>query len=50
MYDPKGIVSNKGVFPVPVVAEIVVPVDLMPNLIKTLQIQYDKFQDNYKKI
>lgn len=49
MYNPENIVKNKDVFPVPIVAEIAIPVDLMPNLIKTLQIQYDKFQSTYGK-
>jgi len=44
MYDPQDILDNKGVFPVPIVAEISIPFPLMPELIKTLQVQYEQHQ------
>ncbi|MBW2708091.1 MAG: hypothetical protein JRD04_02210 [Deltaproteobacteria bacterium] len=42
IYDVEKVAENDGVFPIPVVAEIVIPLEVMPSLIKTLQAQYEK--------
>ncbi len=44
--DLKKIVADKGIHKIPLVAEIAIPFDLMPGLIKALQIQYKKHQAN----
>jgi len=44
--DVKKVIEDKGVHKIPLVAEIAIPFDLMPNLIKTLQTQYEKYQTN----
>ena len=41
---------TEGVLSIPIVAEIVIPFNLMPNLIKTLQIQYEKHQKKLREI
>ena len=42
IYDVKEVAGNGGVFPIPIVTEIVIPFDLMPSLIKALESQYKK--------
>ena len=44
--DVKKVVEDEGVHKIPLVAEIAIPFDLMPDLIKTLQVQYKKYQAN----
>ena len=41
IYDIDKVVNN-GIHPAPIVAEIIIPFNVMPNLIKVLQTQYEK--------
>ena len=42
IYDTEKVAENNGIFPIPVVAEIIIPLEVMPSLITTLQAQYEK--------
>ena len=44
--DVKKVVEDKGDHKIPLVAEIAIPFELMPNLIKALQSQLEKYQAN----
>ena len=44
--DLKKVIKNEGIHEIPVVAEIAIPFDVMPPLIKALQEQYKKYQAN----
>lgn len=43
IYDIDKVAANNSIHPAPVVAEIVIPFDVMPNLIKVMQTQYEKY-------
>ena len=50
IYDFKELESaGTAEYKVPIVAEIVVPVNLVPSMIKALQQKYNEYQDTYKK-
>jgi len=43
IYDMDEVIKNKGAFQIPVVAEIVVPLEIMPRLIDALKKEYEKY-------
>jgi len=46
---PEFIKTGKNEHNIPVIAEITIPVNMVPNLIKALQQKYDEYQRTYNK-